>query len=380
MKKFSLIVTCAFGLESCVKRELIAMGYDRLRVSDGAIELEGDERDIARLNLWLRCGSRVLIKLALFKALTFEDLFQGTFSVNWQDMIPIDGNFIISGRSARSQLSSVPACQKITEKAVVEKLKTKYPIKYFPKTGAVYNIQIALHNDTALLTLDTSGVPLYRRGYRKAIGQAPLKETMAASLVSLSFWKSDRLLTDPCCGSGTILIEAALMARNIAPGLYRGFAFENWSFTDGSHIKEERLIAKSKIKRDFMPRIFGSDIDPEVIKLAKENAQRAGVADCISFSCKPLGEISLKEPYGICICNPPYADRMGSSEEAEALYKDIGKIFISDKTWSTYVLTSHEGFERICGRRADKRRKLFNGNIKTDYYQFFGERPPKAEK
>ncbi len=377
MKKFNIIVTSTFGLEACVKRELIGLGYDILKVSDGSIELEGDGRDIAILNLWLRCGSRVLIKLAEFSAVTFEELFGGVYDIDWQDIIPPDGKFIVSGRSAKSQLSSVPACQSVAEKAVIRKLQTRYDIEHFPKTGSRYMIQIALRNDMVTVTLDTSGTPLYRRGYRRAIGAAPLKETMAAAMVELSYWRKDRLLVDPCCGSGTILIEAALMAKNIAPGLNRNFDFENWYIIDPVYIEEEKKRAAALIDRDIRPRLTGSDIDGRVIELAKENAERAGVGDCIDFRRLPLEELSLDEKYGICICNPPYAQRMGELEDVERLYRNMGSIFGADKTWSVYILTSHEGFERLYGRKADKKRKLFNGNVKTDYYQYFGERPPK---
>ncbi len=274
-------------------------------------------------------------------------------------------------------LSSVPACQSVAEKAVIKKLQTKYNAERFPKTGERYLIQISLNRDAVTVTLDTSGTPLYKRGYRKAIGAAPLKETMAAGMVSLSYWKKDRLLLDPCCGSGTILIEAALMAKNIAPGLNRSFDFEEWGFFDGSVIKEERKKAEAAIDRDFCPKLKGSDIDPEVLRLAEENAERAGVADCIEFEERPLSEVRLDCDYGICITNPPYGERMGDIEEVEQLYRDMGHVFRANDTWSAYFLTSHEGFEKLYGKRADKKRKLFNGNVKVDYYQYFGKRPPK---
>lgn len=379
MNKYKIIITSTFGLETCVKRELNDLGYKNLKVSDGAVELEGTEADIARLNLWVRCGSRVIIKLAEFEARDFEALFQGVFAINWQDIIPFDGRFIITGRSARSTLSSVPACQSVTEKAVIKKLQTKFKAERFPKTKERYIIQVALNRDIAQITLDTSGDPLYKRGYRRAIGAAPLKETMAAGLVALSCWNPSRPLLDPCCGSGTILIEAAQAARNIAPGLTRTFDFESWSFFDSSYMKKERNAAKAAAKTDFIPNIKGSDIDKDVLKLAKENAERAGVADCIAFCCQPANTITLNENYGVCITNPPYGERMGDIAEVEGLYRDFGAIFGSEPTWSAYFLTSHEGFEKLYGKKAAKKRKLFNGNVKTDFYQYLGLRPPKND-
>ncbi|MCD8089016.1 MAG: class I SAM-dependent RNA methyltransferase [Clostridiales bacterium] len=377
MNKYDIIVTSTFGLESVVKRELKNLGCENLRVSDGMIEFEGTERDIALCNLWIRSGSRVLIKLKEFSAVTFEELFQGVYSVNWEDIIPFKGHFIITGKSARSGLSSVPACQSVGEKAVIKRLQTKYKAERFPKSGERYIIQISLNRDIATVTLDTSGTPLYKRGYRKAIGAAPLKETMAAGMVALSYWKRDRLLFDPCCGSGTILIEAALMAKNIAPGLNRSFDFEEWGFFDGSVMAEERKKAEAVKDKDFSPKLKGSDIDPQVLGLARENAERAGVAEFIDFEERPLKDVRLEENYGICITNPPYGERMGDIDEVEELYRDMGKIFGLNDTWSAYFLTSHEGFERLYGRKADKKRKLFNGNVKVDYYQYFGKRPPK---
>ncbi len=380
MKSFDIIVTSTFGLEAVVKRELRDLGYDGFKVKDGSIEFKGNERDIAILNLWLRSGSRVLIKLAEFQALTFEELFRGVYDIDWQNIIPQEGRFTVNGRSARSQLSSVPACQSVAEKAIIKKLQTKYEIEHFPKSGSRYIVQIALQKDVVTVTLDTSGTPLYKRGYRRAIGAAPLKETMAAAMVELSYWKKDRLLIDPCCGSGTILIEAALMAKNIAPGLNREFDFESWGMIDPAYMEEEKRRAIASIDNEIKPKLIGSDIDGDILKLAKENAERAGVSDCIEFKQLPLEDVTLEEPYGICICNPPYAQRMGELEDVEQLYRDMGRIFGSDKTWSAYFLTSHEGFERLYGKKADKKRKLFNGNVKTDYYQYFGSRPPKKDK
>ncbi len=377
MSNYNIVVTSAFGLEACVKRELKELGYDSLRTEDGSISFVGDERDIAICNLWIRSGSRVLIKLAEFEAGTFEELFQGVYGIDWQNIIPKNGKFTINGKSARSQLSSVPACQSVAEKAVIKKLQTRYNIDRFQKSGERFIIRVALNKDMASVTLDTSGDPLYRRGYRRAIGEAPLKETMAAGIIELSYWNRDRLLLDPCCGSGTFLTEAALMAKNIAPGLRREFDFEKWSFFDSHSLKEERERAEALIDRDFSPKLYGSDIDAKVIELAKENAAAAGVADCIDFSCKPFSDVVLPCDYGVCITNPPYGERMGSLSDIEKLYGDFGRLFSRNDTWSAYFLTSHEGFEKLYGHKAVKKRKLFNGNVKVDLYQYPGRRPPK---
>lgn len=290
MNKYNIIITSTFGLEAIVKRELLNLGCENLKVSDGMIEFQGSGKDIARCNLWIRSGSRVLIKLKEFAAKSFEELFQGVYSINWEEIIPFEGRFVITGKSARSQLSSVPACQSVAEKAVIKRLQLRYKAERFPKTGERHIIQISLNRDIATVTLDTSGTPLYKRGYRRAIGAAPLKETMAAGMVELSYWRKDRLLFDPCCGSGTILIEAALMAKNIAPGLKRDFDFEKWGLFDGSIIKEEREKAEQAANRDFRPKLIGSDIDPEVLTLARENAERAEVGADIEFKVCPLSE------------------------------------------------------------------------------------------
>lgn len=379
MNRFKIIATTTFGLEAVVKRELINMGYDKLTVTDGAVELEGSFEDIPKLNINLRSADRVLLVMGKFKALTFDDLFEGTKALPWGDIIPENGHFIVTGKSVKSTLFSVPDCQSIVEKAVVDKLRQKYKVDWFKKDGAVYKIQVALLKDIATLTIDTTGAALNKRGYRDTQVVAPLKETLAHALVDLSFYRPDRVLLDPCCGSGTIAIEAALKAKNIAPGISRKFVCEDWGLIDTSYWKNERSTAFSNIKVDFTPTIYASDIDPRAIKIAKNNAINAGVDDCIVFENKPLDKVKLPCNYGVCVCNPPYAERMGELDEVEQLYKDMGKLFQSDKTWSVYVVTSHEGFEGLYGKKADKKRKLFNGNVKVDYYQYFGLRPPKQQ-
>ncbi|MFR4987071.1 MAG: THUMP domain-containing class I SAM-dependent RNA methyltransferase [Lachnospirales bacterium] len=378
----NFIATTTFGIEAIVKREAQNLGFSNISVEDGIVNFTGELKDIPKANIWFRSADRILIVMSKFKATTFEELFQGVKSINWTDFLPKDANFIVSGKSLKSTLSSVPACQKITEKAIVEKLKLTYKgVDYFSKSGNLYKIQVALLKDNVTITLDTSGIGLHKRGYRENQLSAPLKETLASALIDLSYYKKERFFIDPTCGSGTIPIEAAMIAKNIAPGLMRNFASENWDFIDKSYWKEARKEAYSKIDVNCKPEIYASDIDEKAIQIAKGNAKIAGVDDCIRFEVKPLNKLDIKNiKYGICVCNPPYAERIGVLEEVEQLYKDMGKIFNTNKTFSTYILTSHEGFEKLYGKKSDKKRKLFNGNVKVEYYQFFGERPPKTKK
>ena len=379
MNKFNFIATTTFGLEAIAKREAENLGFNNISVSDGMVNFSGTIEDIAKSNIWFRSADRILLVMNKFKAVNFEELFQGVKSINWADFLPKDANFIVTGKSVKSQLSSVPTCQSITEKAIVEKLKLTYKnIERFPKSGAKYTVLVSILKDNVTITIDTSGSSLHKRGYRENQLKAPLKETLASALINLSYWKNDRILLDPTCGSGTIPIETALIAKNIAPGLMRKFDAENWEFIDKKIWKDARANAYSQINVNLRPEIFGSDIDEKAIEIAKHNARLAGVDDCIRFETKPLNKVSIKNiDYGICICNPPYAERIGILEEVEQLYKDMGKLFLSNETWSSYILTSNEDFEKLYGRKADKKRKLFNGNVKVDYYQYFGKKPPK---
>jgi len=371
----NLIATTTFGLEATVKRELEAQGFENVKASDGRVDFTGDISAIARANLWLRSSDRVLLNMGEFTALSFDELFERTKALPWDDWITKDGKFTVTGKSVKSALYSVPDCQSIVKKAVVEKLKLRHNVDWFDETGSVYTIQVALLKDVATLTIDTTGPGLHKRGYREHAGAAPLKETLAHALLELSFWRRERTLLDGVCGSGTIPIEAALMARNIAPGLNRGFASQTWPQIGETTWKDERRRAYEHIKHDFTPEIFGSDIDPTAIELAKANAAKAGVDDCITFECMPLSNISLPGSRGVAVLNPPYGDRMASAKQAAALYREMGALFAADSTWSVYVITSDEDFERHYGKKADKKRKLFNGMIKTDYYQFHGKKP-----
>lgn len=374
--EFELAAAAAFGLEAVLKRELAGLGYKDVNTCDGNVFFKGGLKDIAIANTWLRCAERVSIVLKRFKAVTFEELFEGVRAVDWCDFMPLDAAFTVAGKSRGSVLSSVPACQSVAEKAIIEKLKTKYNIKYFPKTGSRYKITVSLNNDEALITLDTTGESLHKRGYRKRQQAAPIKETLAAAMIELSYWRKERPFADFTCGSGTIPIEAAMLARKIAPGLKRSFSAEQFDFIAKSIWKEIRAEAYAAIDFDFTPDIYASDIAPDAIEIAKGNARLAGVDDCIRFSVSPLSDMSLNGDYGSLISNPPYAERIGSISEIEVLYSDIGRLARQNDTWSFYIITSNDDFERLFGKKADKRRKLFNGSVKACYYQFYGTKPP----
>ncbi len=378
MTKLHLIATSAFGIEAVVGRELKALGYDDQSVDNGKVTFSGDESAICRTNLWLRTADRVLIKIGEFKALTFDELFEGTKALPWDQWIPVNAQFPVDGKSIDSKLSSVPDCQAIVKKAVVEKLKQKYKRDWFDEDGPLYRIEVALLKDLATLTIDTSGAGLHKRGYRKLVSGAPLKETLASAMILISRWKHDRALIDPFCGSGTIPIEAALIARNIAPGLKREFTAENWPNISKSLWENARTEANDLIKTDRELRIHGSDIDEEVMSLARYHAKQAGVESSIHLQKMSVSDIKSRYKYGFIICNPPYGERLGEIKEVEKLYREMGKIFKTFDTWSYYVITSQQEFEKIFGRRADKKRKLYNGRLLCNYYQFYGPPPPKG--
>lgn len=353
------------------------LGYNDLKVENGKVEFRGSLKDIARTNIWLRTADRVLLKMGEFKALSFEELFQNTKALPWEEWIPEDGNFVIEGKSVDSKLFSISDCQRIVEKAIVEKLKTKYNVEWFKKTGAKYTVEVSLLKDIATLTIDTSGEGLHKRGYRDRAGDAPIKETLAAAMILLSYWNKDRVLLDPLCGSGTIPIEAAMIGKNIAPGLDRKFAAEMWEKIDKEYWSEVRKDAFSAIDNNVKLHILGCDIDKRSILRARDNAANLGLEDDIAFFMKDMRDVDLNDEYGVVITNPPYGERIGEKEEVTKLYIDLGKKFRELKTWSVYVITSDEDFEKKYGKKADKKRKLFNGRIKVDYYQYYGPRPPK---
>lgn len=377
MGKLNLIATTTFGLEAVVKRELIKLGYNDLKVENGKVNFIGSEKDIPRANYWLRVADRVLVRMGEFKALTFDELFEKTKALPWDEWIPEDGNFVVEGKSINSKLFSISDCQRIVEKAIVEKLKTKYDVSWFEKTGAKYTVEVALLKDVATLTIDTSGEGLHKRGYRDRQGDAPIKETLAAAMVLLSFWNKERVLFDPFCGSGTIPIEAAMIGRNMAPGLDRNFASEEWPRVKKEYWQEAKKEAFEAIDTETKLHILGCDIDKRAIHRARDNAANLGFEDDIAFFNKDFRDAELNNEYGVVITNPPYGERIGEKEEIEELFKDLGSKFEELDTWSTYIITSDENLETHYGKKADRKRKLYNGRIKVDYYQYYGPRPVK---
>ena len=375
MPLWDLIATCAVGLEAVVVRELERLGYAGRITQTGRIVFQGDASAVCRANLWLRSADRVLLRLGNFEATDFGQLFDRTRELPWEEWIPVDGLFPVLGRSVKSQLSSVPACQKIVKKAIVEKLKATHAVAWFEETGAACTVEVALLEDQATLTMDTTGPSLHKRGYRTLVSEAQLKETMASALVQLSFWQPDRPLVDPFCGSGTIPIEAALLGRNMAPGMQRSFNAEAWPLVPHTTWQAAREEARDLARPDLPQRILGTDIDEEVLGLARYHAQQAGVAEQIHFQRRDFRDLTSQREYGCLISNPPYGLRMGRTDEVESLYQAMPLVLRRLPTWSHYILTAHPDFESLVGRPADRRRKLYNGQIECTYYQFFGPKP-----
>lgn len=374
-----LIAATTFGLEAVVSRELKQLGYDKQSTEDGKVTFEADASAIARANLWLRSAERVLVQVGQFAATDFGELFDRTKALPWEEWLPENAYFPVEGRSVRSQLHSTPDCQAIVKKAIVERLKQHYHKVWFEENGPTYTIEVALLKDRATLTIDTTGPGLHKRGYRKLVGEAPLKETLAAALIQLSYWNSGRMLLDPFCGSGTIPIEAALLGRKLAPGLHRTFASEEWPTVPAETWQQARDEARDIALPKLEGAIVGSDIDAEAIKLARHHSMLAGVADDIQFENRDFARVTTDElqPYGCLIANPPYGERLGELAEAEALYQRLGTFCQRLNGWSIYVLTSHKEFEALFGRASDRRRKLFNGRIECTYYQYQGPKPPR---
>lgn len=377
MSKLDLIATATFGLEAVVADELQRLGYEDVRTRDGRVDFTGDELALCRSNLWLRVADRVRLKVGEFTATTFDELFEKTKALPWADFLPANAEFPVEGKSVKSKLFSVSDCQAIVKKAVVESLKKKYKLNWFPEDGPLFKIEVALLKDVATLTIDTSGPGLHKRGYRTLISEAPLKETLAAAMLILAKWYPDVALIDPFCGSGTIPIEAALMGRNIAPGLRRDFACSHWPWISPSTWATAREEAHDAVRQEKPELIMGTDIDERVLRVARRNAEQAGVSGDVHFQCLPVSEISSKRKYGKIICNPPYGERIGERDEVARLYKEMGIVFRRFDTWSYYILTAHPRFEKLFGKPASKRRKLYNGNIEVQYYQYYGPRPPR---
>ena len=373
---FQLLAVCPMGLEAVVAKEIQELGYET-QVENGRIFFEGDAKAIVQCNLWLRTADRIKIVVGRFNASTFDELFEKTKSLPWENIIDKEGQFPVQGRSVKSTLYSVPDCQAITKKAIVERLKKAYDEKgWLNESGAKYPVEVAILKDNVLLTIDTSGSGLNRRGYRIAQGEAPIKETLPASLVRLANWKGDTPFIDPFCGSGTIAIEACLIAQNIAPGFNRDFVSEEWNITPPNIYDDMRDEADQQANSDKDIRVFASDIDPEMVEIAKRNAEEVGLADIIQFSVKDVNTLTIDtdEPVAL-VGNPPYGERIGDREEVEEMYRYIGKLMNQHSHLSTYILTSNKEFEFLVNRKATKRRKLFNGYIECTYYQYWGKKP-----
>lgn len=379
-KKINLIATVAFGIESVVKDEIKKLGYEVTEVENGKIRYSGPLEAIPRSNLWLRCADRVLLEIGRFRAVTFDELFEKTKALPWEDWIPVDGEFPAAKiTSVKSTLFSKSDGQRIVKKAVVERLKSNYHVDWFEENSGKYPIHIQILKDEVTLSIDTSGSGLNKRGYRQYGNEAPLKETISAALVYLSRWKPDRFFLDPLCGSGTIVIEAALMGKNIAPGLKRNFASEDWAFLPKEMWKQARQEAKEAINdKEFL--LLGSDIDSDALKQARTNAELAGVTDYVAFQKLPVQSVTTKKKYGVIITNPPYGERIGEEKEVQRLYRDMGKVFRSLGDWSYFVISGYEQFEKYFGEKSTKNRKLYNGDIKTYYYQYYGPLPPRKRK
>lgn len=380
--KLDLVATSTFGLEAVVMRELAELGYEPRSTQTGRIEFEGDADAIARCNLRLRTADRVLVKLAQFPAPDFDALFDTVCELPWEDWIGPADAFPVSGRSVKSMLTSVPAVQRTVKKAMVERLMHAHGLRTLPETGPVFAVEIALLKDVATLLLDTSGDGLHKRGYRDLVGVAPLRETMAAALVDLSFWSPAKPLVDPFCGSGTIAIEAAMAGRRIAPGLSRAFAAEDWPVLDEEIWTRAHEEAKAEELPDLGEKILATDIDDEALSLARRHAHRAGVAADIHFQRKAFADLESSREYGCIVTNPPYGVRLEHHRDVLALYESMPRVFTSLPTWSFFVLTSWPDFERVIGRKAERRRKLYNAQIECTYYQFHGprpDRPPRPE-
>lgn len=379
MRTFDLLVPCHFGLEAVLKREIYDLGYEITKVEDGRVTFEGDEEAICRANIFLRTAERVMIQVGRFKATTFEELFQGIKNLPWEEYIPEDGKFWVKkAASINSKLFSPSDIQSIAKKAMVERMKQKYHKEWFKEDGAAYPVRIFLLKDEVTVALDTSGDSLHKRGYRTMTSKAPLTETLAASLIMLTPWRKDRILVDPFCGSGTFPIEAAMIAANVAPGMNRDFTAEEWTNLIDRKlwyecVKEAEDMIDTTVKVD----IQGYDIDGDVIKAARENAKRAGVEHMIHFQQRAVADLSHPKKYGFIITNPPYGERLEDKADLPELYTQIGQAYQRLDSWSMFLITSYTDTEKYIGRKADKNRKIYNGMLKTYFYQFLGPKPPK---
>ena len=378
MERFELFAPCHFGLEAVMKREILDLGYEVSQVEDGRVTFIGDAEAVCRANIFLRTTERILLKVGSFKAETFEELFQGTRAIPWEQYIPRDGKFwVAKASSIKSRLFSPSDIQSIMKKAMVERMKGAYGITWFPEDGASYPLRVFLYKDVVTVAMDTSGDSLHKRGYRTLTSKAPITETLAAALLMLTPWKPDRILVDPFCGSGTFPIEAAMMAANMAPGMNREFLAEEWKNLIPKKCWYEAMDeANDLVKDDISVDIQGYDIDGEIVRAARANAAAAGVDHLIHFQQRPVSQLSHPKKYGFLITNPPYGERIEDKKNLPELYKTIGERFAALDSWSAYIITAYEDTERYFGRKADKNRKIYNGMMKTYFYQFMGPKPP----
>ena len=381
MKKIELIAPCHFGLEAVLKREIIDLGYEIKEVEDGRITFYGDAEAICRANIFLRTAERVLLKVGSFKALSFDELFEKTKALSWEEFIPKDGKFwVAKAASVKSKLFSPSDIQSIMKKAIVKRLQERYHIEWFKEDGASYPIRVFLMKVIVTIGIDTSGVSLHKRGYREVAGKAPITETLAAALIMLTPWNKDRILVDPFCGSGTFPIEAAMIAANIAPGMNRSFTAEAWTNIVPKKLWYEIINeANDMINDDIQVDIQGYDVDPSVIKIARRNAREAGVEHLIHFQQRDVRELNHPKKYGFIITNPPYGERLEDKADLPALYKAFGDSYKRLDSWSAYMITSYEDTEKYFGRKADKNRKIYNGMLKTYFYQYMGPKPPRKK-
>ncbi len=379
----TIVVTVAFGLEAVVARELKKLGFEHFRTENGRILLEGGFEEICQLNFNVSAGERVMIRVAEFQAETFDALFEQTRSTHWEDYIPLDANIPVDAKSVESALFSLSDCQRIVKKAIVERLRAAYGCQLIPETGARYPVLVSIHKNHAELLIDTSGDGLHKRGWRNKAGEAPIKETLANAMAALSFWRPERPLVDPFCGSGTILIEAVLREMHVAPGISRDFVCKYWPQVSKDMWQEAEEACRRQSRIDQvrpMLDVCGYDRDGYVLQAARSNAKNAGVDGVIHFQQRDFSEFSTKKQYGCMITNPPYGERMGDRHALEEIYRNFRRVMRENPTWSFYVLTADEAFENRIERKADKKRKLFNGRIRVDYYQFYGPRPPKKDE
>lgn len=381
METYELIAPCHFGLEAVLKREIQNLGYDIIQVEDGKVTFAGDQAAICRANIFLRTTERILIKVGSFRATTFDELFEGTKALDWEHYIPENGRFwVAKATSIKSKLFSPSDIQSIMKKAMVDRLKKKYNRNWFPEDGANFPLRVTIHKDVVTVGLDTSGDSLHKRGYRQATVKAPITETLAAALILLTPWNKDRILVDPFCGSGTFPIEAALIGANMAPGRNRSFSGEEWThLIQKKHWYDAIDEAEEGILRDVEMDIQGYDISPEAIHASMENARLAEVEHLIHFQQRPVSQLSHRKKYGFLITNPPYGRRLEEEGDMPALYREIGEAYNRLDSWSCYLITAFEQAERYIGRKADKNRKIYNGMMKTYFYQFMGPKPPKRK-